>query len=83
MLETSALSLLICVVSLDLLLNSIEFVSECLLGVSLLHGKDALQSFLLGAEDLNLLLMCVQVLLELTDGVVEGVQFALQVSCVV
>lgn len=57
MLQSRALSLLVQVVTLYLLFHSVKFISKGLAGVSLLHGEDAFQSFLLTAEDLNFLLV--------------------------
>ena len=42
LLEAGALGLLVVVVALDLLLDAVELVGQCLAGVLLLHGEDTL-----------------------------------------
>lgn len=63
LLKTSALGLLVIIVALDFLLNAVELIGEGLASILLLHGEDALQGFLLTAEDLSLLLVSVELLL--------------------
>lgn len=83
LLKSSALCLLVCVVSLDLLLDTVELIGQSLAGVALLHGENALESLLLTAQNLNLLLVSVEVLLQLSHSVIQVVQLALEMSGVV
>ena len=57
LLQTAALGPLVSIVTLDLLLNTVQLIGEGLARVLLFHGKDALKGLLLWAEDLNFLLM--------------------------
>ena len=83
LLKAGALGLLVVVVALDLLLDSVQFIGESLTGILLLHSQNALQGLLLAAQDLGLLLVSVKLLLECSDGVIEVVKLALEMSGVI
>ena len=57
--------------ALNLLLNTVKLIGEGLACIVLLHSQHALESFLLSAEDLHLLLMIAQVLLKATDSLIQ------------
>ena len=63
LLKTSALCLLVIVMTLDLLLNAVKLIGQSFACVLLLHGEHAFQSLLLTAKDLSLLLVSVELLL--------------------
>ncbi len=83
MLKAGALSLLIVIVALDFLLDTVKLIGESLAGVLLLHGQHALQGLLLTAQDLGLLLVSIELLLKGSDGIIQVVQLALEVSGVI
>ena len=53
------------VVAIDVLLDTMEFISECLPSVLALHSKHVLERLLLTAKDLDFLLVSGQVLVKL------------------
>ena len=68
--------------AVDFLLDSMELVGESLTGVLALHGENVLKSLLLAAQDLNLLLMSVEVLVERAAGLGQVCQLTLEMSSV-
>ena len=56
-----------------------ELVSQCFAGVLALHSKHVLKSFLFAAQDLNLLLVRIKVLMELTARVCQTGELSFQV----
>lgn len=83
LLKSGTFGLLVGVVSLDFLFDAVQLVRERLPCVLLLHGQDGLEGLLLRAQNLNLLLVGVQLLLQLSYCVIKVVKLSLQVSCVV
>ena len=70
------------IVPRDLLLNTVKLICQRLTSVLALHGQDVLESLLLAAKDLNLLLVLVKVLMQLTASVCQTGELALQMSSV-
>ena len=68
--------------AVDFLLDSMELVGESLTSVLALHGENVLKSLLLAAQDLNLLLMSVEVLVERAAGLGQVCQLTLEMSSV-
>lgn len=83
LLKAGALGLLVVIVALDFLLNAVKLIGESLASVLLLHGQHALQCLLLTAQDLGLFLVSIELFLKGSDGVIQVVQLALEVSGVV
>ena len=71
LLESGALGLLVGVVSLDLLLDSVQLVGQRLPRVLLLHGQHGLEGLLLGTQNLHLFLVGVQLLLQLSYCIIK------------
>jgi hypothetical protein len=78
LLQLSVLALLPVVALLHLVFGAEDLLSESLADVSSFTGKHILKRFLLRSQGLNLLLIEVQLLIHATDGLLQGVDFALQ-----
>ena len=68
------------IMSVDLLLHTVELVGQGLARVLALHCQHVLEGLLLATQDLNLLLVGVQVLVELATGLGQVGKLTLEVS---
>lgn len=83
LLQSLPLSMLIVVMSPDLFFDSVQLISQGLASVLAFHSQHTLQCFLLTAQDLAFLLVCVQLLLKLSYGLIKIAELAFQVGCIV
>ena len=70
------------IVSVDLLLDAMQLIGQSLPGVLALHSKNILKSLLLTAQDLDLLLVCGEVLVQLAASLRQIRELAFEVGCV-
>ena len=70
------------IVSVDLLLDAMQLIGQSLPGVLAFHSKNILKSLLLTAQDLDLLLVCGEVLVQLAASLRQIREFAFEVGCV-
>ena len=80
--ETDGLSLHCSIVAIDLLLHSMELVSEGFTGVLALHGQNVFEGLLLTTQDLDLFFVRNQILVQLSASLCEISKLTLKVSCV-
>lgn len=78
LLELGVLALLTVVAALHLVLGTGHFPRERLADVACLAREDVLEGLLLGAEGLYLLLVEGELLVHASDGLLEGVDLALE-----
>ena len=70
------------IVSVDLLLDAMQLIGQSLSGVLTFHSKNILKSLLLTAQDLDLLLVCGEVLVQLAASLRQIREFTFKVGCV-
>lgn len=83
LLESGRFSAHLSVVARDVLVNAVQLILEGLAGVLALHGEHVLEGLLLRAQNLNLLLVSVELLVQGARLLHQRVELALQVRSVV
>ena len=78
LLELGVLALLAVVAALHLVFGAEDLLGEGLADVTSLAGEDVLERFLLRAEGLDLLFVEIELLVHAADGLLEGVDLALE-----